>query len=41
MDASQHFFEKDASQHWYPEIVHLASNTSFAFIYVPKLSEMI
>jgi hypothetical protein len=31
----------DASQLGYPEIVHLGSNTSFASIYVSKVSEMI
>jgi hypothetical protein len=29
----------DASQPWYPEIVHSGANTSFAYFYVPKVRE--
>jgi hypothetical protein len=31
----------DASQPLYPEIVHSDANTSFAYFYVPKVSEML
>jgi hypothetical protein len=30
----------DASQLWYPEIVHSGPKTSFASVKVPKVSEM-
>jgi hypothetical protein len=31
----------DASQLWYPEIVHSGANTSFASFYMPRVSEML
>jgi hypothetical protein len=31
----------DASQLWYPKIVHSGANTSFASFYVLKVSEML
>jgi hypothetical protein len=31
----------DASQVWYPEIVHSGANTSFASFYMSKVREML